>query len=111
MTDKNKAALDELKQARYEYDDPIYGGAILSSDGLHIVLSKETVDACIAALSPVDVEGLKKEAIAFLYPQGFSGLSDKMYLPDIQRIEQLLDHLSGLICPKGYVCVPEEEQK
>jgi len=64
--EKIKAALEELKSVIHPASDEIYGGSILSSDGLHIVLSKDCVDVCLALLEAQTSAGEEiDDAVAF----------------------------------------------
>lgn len=54
MTHDYKAALSEINNSVHNESDQIYGGAILSPDGLYVVVSAETVRAIRHALLIAD---------------------------------------------------------
>lgn len=59
---KVREALEEIQNEVYHNEgEGIYDGAILSTDGLHVIISKESVDtvtAILTTLSSIDEERL-----------------------------------------------------
>lgn len=99
-------ALKELENSIH--DDPsdnIYHGSVLSSDGFHVILSKETVDAIRAALQPpaLDAERLERPYGPFYYIENTAKL-----LRDIDKNGGLQE--GGEQYPNGLCCLDNAQR-
>lgn len=106
---KAREALEEIQNQVYHNEgEHGYDGAILSSDGLHVIISKETVDtvtAILTTLASIDAERLG-EAIA-TYSNGIHA-RDVDRMNAITRMKEAAATLHGLV--SGCETPPEFEK-